>query len=180
MPTTISASTTLPVNPPSSTSISSTSTPIPTLTPEQLWTGLIRKCLRPEDFIPAILKSEVLRQSESEIVRRVVFKKGEGPPGNGDGDGWVEERIALEDGVSATFTLPNGSTIQNLISVGPSGELYLTFTYNWIYDDLELGSGDELEKRGLEEVVAERKRGLEEGGLKTVRGTVEVVRGFFG
>ena len=45
----------------------------------------------------------MLRQSESEIVRRVVFKKGEGPPGNGDGDGWVEERIALEDGVSVSF-----------------------------------------------------------------------------
>lgn len=70
---------TAPVNPPGTT---------PALTPGQIWKGLQRKIRRAQDFVPVITECEVLSETRGgeEVLRRVRFAEGHGPPG------WVEER----------------------------------------------------------------------------------------
>jgi hypothetical protein len=81
---------TSPINPPSST---------PVLTQPQLWAGLQRKIRFAQEFVPVIESCTVVSDTNGEVVRDVVFKKGAGPKdkarevcrGNGS---WVS-RISL-------------------------------------------------------------------------------------
>lgn len=42
----------------------------------------------------------------------------------------------------------NASRVLNIVSTGPnSGELYLTFTFEWDHSEIEKGSAEELEKQ---------------------------------
>jgi len=56
--------------------------------------------------------------------------------------------------------------VQNIISLGPSDELYLTFTFDLERPDLEAGS-DKAKEFGAE---------WGQTALKTVQHTIEVVR----
>jgi len=55
----------------------------PVLTTSHLWQGLQRKVRNAPDFVPAILKCEVLEENDegTEVLREVTFKEGFGPPG---------------------------------------------------------------------------------------------------
>lgn len=55
----------------------------------------------------------------------------------------------METHIQTHFTLPNGSTVENIISVGPDGALYLTFTYEWKVSD-----GESKTEKGREGYLA--------------------------
>jgi len=54
------------------------------------------------------------------------------------------------------FTMDNGTKINNIISEGPQGELYLTFTFAWLFPGVKSGSAEETkigEERGLSQMA---------------------------
>lgn len=40
------------------------------------------------------------------------------------------------------FKLPGGSTVQNILSAGPDGMLFLTFTYEWKFPGIRSGTSE--------------------------------------
>ena len=65
----------------------------------------------------------------------------------------------------------NGATVSNVVSGGLEGEndLYMTFTWDFVYPHIaDAGSAE----------AKEEQRKLFEGGLKTVKHTVDVCREF--
>ncbi|KAI9817565.1 MAG: hypothetical protein M1827_001177 [Pycnora praestabilis] len=131
----ITASSTLPINPPSTTPILSTS---------QIWQGLVQKCRHPQDFLAAMSDCEVIEENAQGLTRIVTFKEGMGPPA-----GKVEEKIVFVEGLKADFHMQTGSKVSNIISQGPSSptELYLTFTWEWLHPEIEAGSEKEKEQK---------------------------------
>lgn len=53
----------------------------PVLTRDQVWTGLQIKQKHPEAFVPVIERTEVISESENELIRMVYFKGKDGQPG---------------------------------------------------------------------------------------------------
>lgn len=73
-------STTAPVNPPSAT---------PVLTHDELWAALVAKARHPEEFVPVIEKSRIIREDETGLTRGVLFKGDMGKEMGGE----VEEVV---------------------------------------------------------------------------------------
>jgi hypothetical protein len=68
------------------------------------------------------------------------------------------------------FRTETGTIINNILSIGPNGaeerDIYLTFTFEWQFPEVEAGSAEEEEKRHIWTVEAQ----------KAVHGTIEVIR----
>ena len=60
--------------------------------------------------------------------------------------------------------------ISNIVSVGPKGveegDIYLTFTFEWLHPEIQAGSAEEKQKRQV----------LSDGAQKGVHGTIEAIR----
>ncbi|KAJ5605708.1 hypothetical protein N7510_008489 [Penicillium lagena] len=109
----------------------------PSLTQEQIWKGLELKARRPQDFIPSFDDSRVIEERENGcyILREAhVASNLRGSPMAGK---WSREECRLHKPVMSQFTLPGGSIIQNILSMGPDQVLYLTFTYQWNFPNIE-------------------------------------------
>lgn len=144
---TINLAYTAPINPSGAT---------PTLTAAQVWTGLQRKVRAAHNFVPLIAACEVLSEAEgttttttdepTTVVRRVVFRAGAGP-GRGEvnekGETAVEETCRLYAPVRVDFAQPDGSSISNVVSRGPDGELLMTYVFEWRHPDVAAGGPDE-------------------------------------
>ncbi|MCJ1308547.1 hypothetical protein MMC25_002200 [Agyrium rufum] len=153
----IEAATTVPVNKPGSKP----------LTRQQVWAGLIQKCLTPQKFVSVMSDCKVSSQTATEIIRTVTFREGMGPPMSPPD---VEERVVLAPGVKADFyQVKSGSFISNIISTGPGGpdDLYLTFTFSFVHPGIEDPNSEE---------VHEKQKGYSIQGIKTVAHTIEVIR----
>ncbi|KDQ10482.1 hypothetical protein BOTBODRAFT_115704 [Botryobasidium botryosum FD-172 SS1] len=125
--------TTVPVNPPSAS---------PVLTHAQVWKGFVKKCRSPEEFVPAIFESEILEEHDSGLTRRVTFKPGMGPPA-----GKATEIITYHGQTTASFRMVEEDTfITNTISTSPSGELYMTYTFEWDFPSIQSGTKEAEEK----------------------------------
>ncbi|EXL90946.1 hypothetical protein NOF04DRAFT_19278 [Fusarium oxysporum II5] len=104
------------------------------LSVEQLWPLLQRKIRRAHEFVPAgITSTKVLSTSTTPLglpvtVREAVFLEG----------GRVVREECIEYyPVKVEFVQPDGSKVQNIISEGPDGELYMTYTFEWLHPELE-------------------------------------------
>ena len=101
---------------------------------EHIWPLLQRKIRRAEDFVGVTIKStDVISQSttaagQAVTVREVIFR---------DGDRRVREECIEFQPMKVEFRQPDGSKIQNIISEGGDGDLYMTYTFEWLHPDLE-------------------------------------------
>ncbi|KAL6250497.1 hypothetical protein RBB50_002799 [Rhinocladiella similis] len=117
-----------PINPPGAS---------PVLTYSQIWQGLLKKIRAAQDFVgAAIISTDVISESTNEhglpvTVREVVFREG---------NRRVEERCIAFEPMKVEFHQPNGSKVQNVISQDAGGNLYMTYTFEWLHYELE---GDE-------------------------------------
>jgi hypothetical protein len=115
----------------------------PVLSQSQVWAGLKRKVRNAQEFVPLIVACEVLSETEAEkgftVVRQVKFKEGQGP--NGDGKP-VKEVCVHYAPCRVDFEQENGSTISNVVSTGPDGELMMTYAFEWRHPSVAAGSPD--------------------------------------
>lgn len=113
------------INPPSAT---------PALTYAQVWAGLEKKIRAGQDFVGgAIVSTDVISESTTEhgqpvTVREVVFREG---------DRRVEERCIAFEPMKVEFHQKDGSKVQNVISEGAEGELYMTYAFEWLHPELD-------------------------------------------
>nr|POE88443.1 hypothetical protein CFP56_11671 [Quercus suber] len=108
------------INPPGAT---------PILTRDQIWKGLQSKIRTPQDFLPVIESTDVLEDSETEVVRIAHFRGQDGKPGRE-----VKE---------VDFHRSDGALITNTISDGESlseHDYNLTYTFEWRHPDVVEGS----------------------------------------
>jgi hypothetical protein len=133
---------TAPINPTSAS---------PILTRAQVWAGLQRKIRHAEEFVPAIIGCAVLSEKGDEVIREVELKPGVGPAGK------VREVCRSFEPSWVDFEQADGSTIKNVVSDGPGGELFMTYIFEWRHAELEAGSE---EAKDVEE--KRRKVGLTE------------------
>ena len=133
---------TAPINPPSVT---------PVLTIEQIWKGLQLKIRAGQDFVGAtIVATDVISTSTTEhghpvTVREVVFR---------DGNRRVRETCIAFEPMKVEFHQPDGSKVQNVISQGSQGELYMTYTFEWLHPEFEGDAAALAARREAEEKIA--------------------------
>ncbi|EED22790.1 conserved hypothetical protein [Talaromyces stipitatus ATCC 10500] len=111
---------TTPINPPGVS---------PVLKKEQVWAGLLLKIRCAEKFIPnAIESTTVISESKDPstgnivTVREVVFREQQRK---------VKETVTAYKDARVDFVQPDGTFIGNIISEGASGELYMTYVFEW-------------------------------------------------
>lgn len=133
----------------------------PQLTLEQVWALLRRKIRLAEDFVPvAIASTEVVSESSDEqgrpVTTRVVTFR--------EGNRRVEEVVTTFYPMKVEFRQPDGSRVMNIVSKGANGELFMTYTFEWLH-------------AGLDEAALAAKREKEEAGSKmAVEGTIKAMR----
>lgn len=112
-----------PINPPGAT---------PVLTREQVWAGLELKVEHAQDFVPAIVSTDVIAYKEDQdgrkvTQREVVFKEG---------NRRMKEDVTMYWPTKVVFVQPEGSRVQNIISNGADGQLLMTYDFEWRQPDL--------------------------------------------
>lgn len=142
---------TAPINPPSG----------PQLTLDQVWALLRRKIRLAQDFVPAAIAStEVVSEASDEhgrpVTTRVVTFR--------EGDRRVEEVVTTFYPMKVEFRQPDGSRVMNIVSRGAGGELFMTYTFEWLHAGL--GASALAEKREREEA----------GSRMAVEGTIKAMR----
>ncbi|KAI0975348.1 hypothetical protein F4678DRAFT_484971 [Xylaria arbuscula] len=120
----------------------------PTLTQAQVWEGLKLKVKRAQDFVPVItgcdvLSEETLPTGELQVTREAHF----GPTASGLPK-TVKEVCVHYAPCRVTFQQEDGSSVMNLISTRPDGELLLSYVFEWRHPDVAEGSekASQLEK----------------------------------
>lgn len=157
---------TAPVNPAGAT---------PALTLPQVWAGLQRKVLRAQEFVPVIVECNVLSEETVQdtgslkITREVRFKAGS-EPGSGAGGTLVKEIVTHYPPCRVDFEQPDGSTIANIVSQNPDGELEMTYAFEWRYPAVKEGSD---EAKALEEKSWKTARIAVHGTIDTIRRLVK-------
>ncbi|KAK1763410.1 hypothetical protein QBC33DRAFT_550064 [Phialemonium atrogriseum] len=145
---------TAPINP--------SSAPIK-LTLEHIWPLLQRKIRHGQDFVgAAITTTKVLSTSTTPsglplTVREVVFREGARR---------VREECIEYEPVKVEFHQPDGSKVQNIVSEGQDGELYMTYTFEWMHAELE---GDDIALQQKREQEKRMARMAVENTLKVMR-----------
>ena len=135
----------------------------PILTREHIWQLHRRKIHCGQDFVPAAISStRVLSTSTTAAghpttVREVIFREG---------DRRVREECVEYKPMKVEFLQGDGSKVQNILSEGAGGELYMTFTFEWLHPELA-GDAAALEERA----VKERKM-----AQMSVEGTIKAMR----
>jgi len=116
---------TAPINPAGAT---------PVLTYAQVWKGLEMKIRAGQLFVGgAIVSTDIISETtwhhgEPVTVREVVFK---------DGERRVREECIAFEPMKVEFHQPNGSKVQNVISEDADGNLYMTYTFEWLHPELK-------------------------------------------
>ncbi|KAK4062801.1 uncharacterized protein Triagg1_9671 [Trichoderma aggressivum f. europaeum] len=105
----------------------------PALTREQVWTALRLKIRSAETFVPqAIQSTTVISESTDPItgnpvtVRDIVFTADKRK---------VRETVTAYEPSRVEFIQPDGSSVNNIVSEGADGELYMTYTFEWRHPD---------------------------------------------
>ncbi|KAL7620451.1 hypothetical protein AAE478_009446 [Parahypoxylon ruwenzoriense] len=163
---------TAPVNPSGAT---------PVLTPSQVWVGLQRKVRKAHEFVPVIESCTVLAEETSSsdnlsVLREVRFvagaRSGTANGGGGGGDNSTNGNLVRETCVHyppcrVDFEQnADGSTISNIVSKGPDGELLMTYAFEWRHPDVREGSE---EAKVLEEKSWKIAKLAVESSIDTIR-----------
>jgi hypothetical protein len=152
MPSTNNIAFTAPINPPGQS---------PVLTVDQIWNGLLLKVRSAETFVPAAIQStKVVSESYDDngnpvTVREVLFRESQKT---------VQETVTAFEAGRVEFVQPEGSKINNVISEGADGELYMTYIFEWRHPGV---SKEELA------AFAEKERKMSQ---MAVEGTIKVLR----
>ena len=139
----------------------------PQLTIEQVWAGLQRKIRHGDEFVPVIESCDVISEyddpkSGNHIVEReAVFKPGTGPSGK------VKEVCESFGQTRVDFHQMNGSLVMNLISRGPDGELFMTYSFDWLHPEVDEGDSEKVEE--LRKRYTEGATGAVENSIKSIR-----------
>ncbi|KAL8653734.1 MAG: hypothetical protein Q9210_001921 [Variospora velana] len=119
---------------------------LPVLTPTQIWTCMERKVRHAEQFVPAIVNTEVLSESRTELERRVTFAPDGHPAGAKD----AVETCKMHEPCRVDFVAADGSTITNAVSVGPDGDgwnSYYTYIFEWRHPEINEGSVEAVDQK---------------------------------
>lgn len=127
---------TAPINPPSAS---------PVLTQSQVWTGLKRKVKRAYEFVPVITACEVISEEGNTVVREATFAAG--TLGKDTPAKTVREVCVHQAPSRVDFKQEDGSTVSNIVSKGPEGELLMTYSFEWRHGDIQEGSEQETDLR---------------------------------
>ncbi|KAF4984570.1 hypothetical protein FZEAL_246 [Fusarium zealandicum] len=142
---------------------------LPVLTKAQVWNGLKHKVRRAQDFVPVIVDCQVLSEEATEtgekMTRKVTFA-----PGFRSDDAPVTETVFQFAPSRINFHQEDGSTVSNIISAGPDGDLILTYAFEWRYPDVVEGSE---EAKRLEDKNWNMSKVAVEGSINTIRRLVE-------
>lgn len=118
MSTTNNVAFTAPINPAGAS---------PILTPEQIWTGLLLKIRSAETFVPGAIQSTTVISESTDpstgnpvTVRTIVFRRDQRE---------MRETVTAFEPSKVVFVQPDGSTINNIVSEGPDGDLQMTYTF---------------------------------------------------
>jgi len=137
---------TAPVNPSGAT---------PTLSQAQLWAGFQRKVRKPSDFVPVIASAEVTKEEGNVVTRTVTFKEGRpGAHGGSAGDQVVEVCSSYAP-CRVDYAVSDGSSVSNIISQGPGGELFVTYAFAWKHEGMEEGGKEFEEAKAKHEQVSD-------------------------
>jgi hypothetical protein len=142
---------TAPINPPGATP----------LTRDQVWAGLLLKIRSAETFVSAAIQStDVLSESTDSsgnavTVREVLFRESQKK---------TKETVTAFEKCRVEFEQPDGSRISNVVSDGASGELYMTYIFEWRHPGV---SGEELK------TLLEKEKKMSQ---MAVEGTINVMR----
>ncbi|KAI9766893.1 MAG: hypothetical protein M1840_006190 [Geoglossum simile] len=139
---------TVPINPANST---------PRLSKHDVWTALLDKARRPQDYIPIIASCKVTSQRAGGLTRNVIFHAGS----------FMPAEVALEEEVDFVIRDQGPYHIANVLSHGDAdGELYLSFVFDFEKPHIALGTPD----------ATDLEQALRAGAAQSVRGFVDGVR----
>lgn len=127
---------------------------LPMLSATQIWRCVDRKVRHAEDFVPAIVHTELLSESRTELKRRVTFAADGHPAGIKE----AVETCRMYEPCRVDFVAADGSTITNAISVGPGGDdwnLYYTYIFEWRHPDIDEGSAEAAAQKAADWKVRE-------------------------
>ncbi|KAI2630283.1 DUF1857-domain-containing protein [Hypomontagnella submonticulosa] len=143
----------------------------PALTLSQVWAGLERKVRKAQEFVPIIEECSVLSEETIHgnftVIRQVRFKAGFEPSSSG---ALVKETCVHYAPCRVDFKQPDGSSISNIVSEGPDGELLMTYAFEWRYPDVEERSE---EAKALEEKSWKTAKMAVHGSIDTIRRLVK-------
>ncbi|RYC55395.1 hypothetical protein CHU98_g10808 [Xylaria longipes] len=113
----------------------------PSLTQSQIWEGLKMKVRRAQDFVSAITECQVLSEEtlptgELQVTRQVQFV----PTTPHKTGGAVKEVCVHYAPCRIAFQQEDGSTVTNIVSKGPDGELLMSYVFEWRHPDVSEGS----------------------------------------
>ncbi|RAO69571.1 uncharacterized protein BHQ10_005583 [Talaromyces amestolkiae] len=144
---------TAPINPPGAT---------PVLSKEQVWAGLLLKTRSAETFIPNAIETTTVISENTDAstgniitVREVLFRENQKR---------VKETVTAYKDARVDFVQPDGSFVGNIISEGASGEMYMTYVFEWHHPG---ASQEELN------AFYAKEKGIAQ---HSVEGTVDVIR----
>lgn len=145
---------TAPINPPSAD---------PKLTLEQVWALLRRKVTNAEDFVPVAIKAtEVVSEEKDGLGRPVTTRIVTFV----EGDKRVQEVVTTLYPMMVQFRRTDGSMVQNIVTQGAEGELYMTYTFELVRPTA-----------GVSEAEVEEMRAKQQAGSKmAVEGTLKAMR----
>ncbi|KAI1279378.1 hypothetical protein F5Y07DRAFT_41505 [Xylaria sp. FL0933] len=112
----------------------------PKLTQSQVWQGLELKVKRAQDFVPVItdckvLSEETLPSGDLQVTREVQFAP------NATGLAKTVKEVCVHYApCRVVFQQEDGSSVMNLISTRPDGELLLSYVFEWRHPDVPAGS----------------------------------------
>ncbi|CAG8956292.1 hypothetical protein HYFRA_00003672 [Hymenoscyphus fraxineus] len=136
------------------------------LTLPQIWSALRLKIRSAETFVPGgissttVLSSSISPETKNEVTVREVIFTGEVTAGQKK----ATETVTLFEGSRVEFVQPNGSKVQNIVSEGEDGQLYMTYVFEWMHP----GASEEERKE-----FAEKEK---KGARMAVLGTIDVMR----
>lgn len=142
----------------------------PILTQDQIWAGLLIKIRSAETFVPRAIQSTTViskttdpHTGNSVTEREVIFREDQRR---------VRETVTAFEPSRVAFVQPDGSTINNIISEGASGELYMTYTFEWRHPGASeaeltmfLEKEKEMSKMAVEGTIVALKQLAKEGKI---------------
>lgn len=121
---------------------------LPALNLKQIWAASLLKIRSAETFVPGAIQSTTVLSESTDpstgnpiTVREVVFIENQRK---------VIETVTAFEPSRVLFSQPDGSTINNVVSEGADGELYMTFTFEWNHpgaSEVELAAFLEKERK---------------------------------
>lgn len=137
----------------------------PILTLPQIWTALEQKVRYAERFVGGAISStdvlSVTTNSHGQRVttREIIFKED---------NRRIKEVCTEFPNMKVEFAQPNGGLVCNVVSEGAEGELYMTYTFQYLYPGIE-----EAEAEAKGEQTRKMARVAVESTIKVIREMVK-------